>query len=65
MTDQRHPGHGVVLLVVGDPVEWTTTTTALRDEGYDVVQAASFDEGRSLLVPSAETVGFGDQAGRL
>ena len=50
MTDQRQPGQGVVLLVANDLLEWTTTTTALRDEGYDVVEAESFDEARSLLL---------------
>ena len=49
MTEQRHPGQGVVLLVANDPRDWTTTTAALRDEGYDVVEAASFDDARSLL----------------
>ena len=57
MTDQRQPGQGVVLLVVNDLVEWTTTTTTLRDKGYDVVEAgaavawtavAGGDDGESL-----------------
>ena len=50
MTDQRQPGQGVVLLVANDLVEWTMTTTTLRDKGYDVVEAGSFGEARSLLL---------------
>ena len=49
MTDQRQPGQGIVLLVATNPLDWTTNTTALRDAGFDVVEAGSFNEARSLL----------------
>ncbi len=50
MTDKRQPGQGVVLVVANDLLDWTTTTTTLRDSGYDVVEAGSFEEARSLLL---------------
>ena len=50
MTDQRQPGQGVVLVVANDRLEWITTTTTLRESGYDVVEAGSFEEARSLLL---------------
>ncbi len=49
MTEQHGPGQGIVLLVAMSPLDWTTTTMTLRDAGYEVVEAESFNEARSLL----------------
>ena len=49
MTEQRGPGQGVVLWVASSPRDWATTTAALRDAGYDVVETRFFNEARSLL----------------